>query len=111
MTVKNMIVFVATMFTLTGIWKFIWIFIHQRGYKMFAQEGESFFDFLCRYYADEPFNRFKKGSKLRIVYNSKMYKIIMSLQGIILLLLGIGMFIFVFAAKSSEYGVWLNIKF
>lgn len=109
MTFKNICLFVATLLTLSGIWKFIWIRIHIKGYKQQGLEGESFYDFLCRYYADQPFNRFKKDSKLRIIFNSKIYKFSLRLQGLFLVLLGIIIFGAVFYASQTEYGAWLNI--
>lgn len=109
MTFKNICLFVATLLTLTGIWKFIWIRVHIKGYKQQGLEGESFYDFLCRYYADQPFTRFKKDSKLRIVFNSKIYKISLRLQGLFLVLLGVLIFGIVFYVSQTEYGVWLNI--
>lgn len=109
MTFKNICLFVATLLTLSGIWKFIWIRVHIKGYKQQGLEGESFYDFLCRYYADQPFTRFKKDSKLRIVFNSKIYKISLRLQGLFLVLLGILIFGIVFYVSQTEYGVWLNI--
>lgn len=109
MTFKNICLFVATLLTLSGIWKFIWIRVHIKGYKQQGLEGESFYDFLCRYYADQPFTRFKKDSKLRIVFNSKIYKISLRLQGLFLVLLGVLIFGIVFYVSKTEYGVWLNI--
>lgn len=109
MTFKNICLFVATLLTLSGIWKFIWIRVHIKGYKQQGLEGESFYDFLCRYYADQPFTRFKKNSKLKIVFNSKIYKISLRLQGLFLVLLGVLIFGIVFYVSQTEYGVWLNI--
>lgn len=109
MTFKNICLFVATLLTLSGIWKFIWIRVHIKGYKQQGLEGESFYDFLCRYYTDQPFTRFKKDSKLRIVFNSKIYKISLRLQGLFLVLLGVLIFGIVFYVSQTEYGVWLNI--
>lgn len=109
MTFKNICLFVATLLTLSGIWKFIWIRVHIKGYKQQGLEGESFYDFLCRYYADQPFTRFKKDSKLRIVFNSKIYKISLRLQGLFLVLLGVLIFGIVFYVSQTEYGVWINI--
>ena len=109
MTFKNICLFVATLLTLSGIWKFIWVRVHIKGYKQQGLEGESFYDFLCRYYADQPFTRFKKDSKLRIVFNSKIYKISLRLQGLFLVLLGVLIFGIVFYVSQTEYGVWLNI--
>ena len=109
MTFKNICLFVATLLTLSGIWKFIWIRVHIKGYKQQGLEGESFYDFLCRYYADQPFTRFKKDSKLRIVFNSKIYKISLRLQGLFLVLLGVLIFGIIFYVSQTEYGVWLNI--
>lgn len=109
MTFKNICLFVATLLTLSGIWKFIWIRVHIKGYKQQGLEGESFYDFLCRYYADQPFTRFKKDSKLRIIFNSKIYKISLRLQGLFLVLLGVLIFGIVFYVSQTEYGVWLNI--
>ena len=109
MTFKNICLFVATLLTLSGIWKFIWIRVHIKGYKQQGLEGESFYDFLCRYYADQPFTRFKKDSKLRIIFNSKIYKISLRLQGLFLVLLGVLIFGIIFYVSQTEYGVWLNI--
>ena len=109
MTFKNICLFVATLLTLSGIWKFIWIRVHIKGYKQQGLEGESFYDFLCRYYADQPFTRFKKDSKLRIVFYSKIYKISLRLQGLFLVLLGVLIFGIIFYVSQTEYGVWLNI--
>lgn len=110
MTFKNVCLFVATLLTLSGIWKFVWVRIHIKGYKQQGLEGESFYDFLCRYYADEPFTRFKKDSKLRLVFNSKVYKISLRLQGLFLVLLGVALFVLVFHISHTEYGSWLDIN-
>lgn len=110
MTFKDICLFVATLLTLSGVWKFVWIQVHIKGYKEQGLEGETFFDFLCRYYADQPFTRFKKGSKLRFVFNTKVYKFSMRLQGSILVLLGVLLFGLVFYISQTEYGAWLNIK-
>lgn len=110
MTFKNICLFFATLLTLSGIWKFIWIRIHIKGFKQQGLEGESFYDFLCRYYADQPFTRFKKNSKLRIIFNSKIYKFSLRLQGLLLVLLGFIIFGAIFYVSQTEYGVWLNIN-
>lgn len=110
MTFKDICLFVATLLTLSGIWKFVWIRIHIKGYKQQGLEGETFYDFLCRYYADQPFTRFKKDSKLRLIFNSKVYKISLRLQGLFLVLLGVAIFGIIFYTIQTEYGAWLDIK-
>lgn len=104
-----LVFFIAYMFIL-GVWQFISLAVHKKGYELEKQGGETFFDFMCRYYSDDFFWKLRKRYGVKWVYNSKVYSKFVILKGVVLILLAISLVIAILWLKTTEYYVWLSIE-
>lgn len=111
MKLGGLLVLVATFLIFEGIWQFVWIDIHRKGYLREKEEGETFYDWLNRYYKGELFWEMQNTFSLRWYYNSNIYKIFKRTVGLISLLLGIAIFVGIYFLSKTQYIVWLNIEF
>lgn len=79
-------------------------------YNKYKEDGESMFEFLCRVKGGF-FWELRKKMGLSWYYNSKTFNIFSISLGILLIVLGVALFIFLFwFQNSSEYSVFLDIK-
>ena len=109
MSIRTVSSFIAALMVLEGIYKCFWYRIMFSAYKKLKNDDESFFDFLCRIKSGFLW-KLRKRFGLRWYYNSRLYKIITILLGIVLVLCGISIFIFIFwFSKNSEYAVYMDI--
>lgn len=78
---------------------------------MEKQEGESFPDFLFRYYEDDVFWKFRRRFMPKWFYYSRMFLISMKIKGVLLIGAGIAIAVGIFFLQKSEYAAWLQIQF
>ena len=110
-TVLQILTFLSTLCVVFGVWQFLWIVIHKRGYEMEKLEDESFPDFLFRYYAEDFFWKLRKRFVPKWFYYSKMFLIFMKVKGVILILAGLVLALCLVYLSKSEYAAWLQIEF
>lgn len=110
LTLGGLLRFFVGWFFWWGLWQFIWIEITNRGYQCKKEEGESLFDFCCRYYGGVGWD-FRRKLGIKWFYNSKAFKNFVRLKGVVLFLLSAGLVFLYFWLTKSEYAVYLNIRF
>lgn len=109
-TVFQILLFLCSLCLVFGVWQFLWIVIHKKGYEMEKLKGESFPDFLFRYYAEDVMWKLRKRFVPKWFYYSKMFLIFTKVKGVILILAGLGIAVGLFLLSKSEYVVWLQIE-
>lgn len=103
MIVDDLIVFIASLSILFGIWQFIWIEVNTRGYLIKKLDNESFADFLFRYYKDDVVWRIRKKLRVKWFYNSKGFLKFLRLKGIILVLIGFTLLVLRLYLSFTDY--------
>lgn len=106
----DLLVFFIAYMIILGVWQFISLAIHKKGYELEKLEDESFFDFMCRYYSDDFFWKLRRKYGIKWVYNSKVYSKFIMLKGFILIVLAILLVLAILWLKSTEYYIWLSIE-
>lgn len=110
-TVLHILTFFSSICLVFGVWQFLWIIIHKKGYEMEKQDDESFPDFLFRYYADELPWKLRKRFMPKWFYYSKIFLISVKIKGVVLIVCGVLIAIAIFWVSKSEYAPWLHIEF
>jgi hypothetical protein len=110
-TIYQIYVFVITYLYAFGLWQFISLRINKKGYKIEKQDGETFFDFMCRYYADNWIWKIRKKLNHRWIYNSKIYGFLVILKGVFSIIFATALLSALIYMRNTDYGVWLNIEF
>jgi hypothetical protein len=111
LTINDVLLLLATLSILNGIYKFVWIVWIHRAYNEQKKDKESFFDFCCEFYKDNFDWKLRKRLNFRWYYNSKLHKIFTRFFGFLQVLIGIAIIVAIFFIKRSAYGAWLNILF
>lgn len=111
MTIRltNVFLFLIFYFLLFGIWQFIWLWLHSKGYEINKENNESFYDFMCRYYKDSVIWKIRKKLNIRWFYNSRAFKNFIRLKGIVFIIFSLAIFILFLYLKSTDYGFLLEI--
>lgn len=110
-TVIGFLTFLSSLCFVFGFWQFLWVIIHRKGFEMDGQEGESFPDFLFRYYEDDVFWKLRKRFMPKWFYYSKMFLFFVKLKGVMLITSGTLIAVGIFLLSKSEYAQWLQIQF
>lgn len=109
-TIGHIFVFLSSFCIVMGIWQFLWIKIHRKGYEMEKLEDESFTDFLFRYYEDELLWKLRKRFGPKWFYYGKSFIRFTKIKGVILIVVGIAIGVAVFLVSKTEYGIFLDIE-
>lgn len=108
-TVLHILFLLASLFLIAGIWQFLWIVIHKKGYEMNKLDGEKFMDWCFRYYEGEFVWKLRKKFGPKWFYYSKMFFIFMKIKGVLLILAGAGILVGVFLISRTDYAGYLHI--
>ena len=108
-SIKGFLIFVAVYLILHGIWRVYFIRMSHKAYSIFKEGNETYFDYCCREINTWQY-RFIKFCKLGWVCNTKLYSIFSILLGIINVLIGIAIIIFIIFIKDTEFGLYLDLE-
>lgn len=109
-TIMDIFVFFSAYMLILGVWQFLYIKIHKKGYELEKKENETFFEFMCRYYEDDFFWKLRKKYGIKWLYNSKIFEKYIKLKGIILILFGLIVVFGLLLLRQTDYYVWLSIE-
>ena len=109
MKIGNILLFFVTVCTLWGIYYLIDINIKLKAYNAFKETNESFLDYCCREYNDWAW-KIRKKLNWKLFYNTRLFIIFRRLQGILLVLIGLGLLVLYFCLFFTEYRVFLYEK-
>lgn len=109
-TVYSFLVFLASLLILSGVWQFLWIVIHKKGYELEKLDGESFSDFLFRYYEDDWRWRLRRRLLPKWYVRSKLLLLFIKVKGVIFILGGLSIVYVLYFLSKSEYAPWLYIE-
>lgn len=110
MRIIDIIIFVITYIFIYGVWQFLFLVIHKKGYELEKLENETFFDFMCRYYSDDIFWKIRKKLGYSWIYNSKIYESWIKFKGIIFIVIAIVGVVGLWLFSKSDYFIWLSIE-
>lgn len=110
-TILGILIFLSSLCFVFGVWQFLWIVIHKKGYELEKLENETFYDFLFRYYEDDFFWKLRKRYGARWFYRSKAFLLFMKIKGVLLILSSVLIALGTFLLSESEYAVFLQITF
>lgn len=105
-TVLDLVIFCIAYSLLKGVWQFFYLRINKRGYEVNKLEGESYYDFMCRYYSWG----IRKKLHLGRFYNSKFYVKFTIFKGVFLILFALVLLLLVFLISRSEFALWLKLE-
>ena len=106
----DIIVFFIAYMIISGIWQFIMLKVNKKGYELYKEGDETFFDFMCRYYSNDFIWKLRKRFGHSWIYNSKIYEKFVILKGISLIVFAIIIIILLLLFSKSEYFIWLSIE-
>ena len=108
-TIGGLLRFSASWFFLCGIWQFLYLRISLKGYEKKKQDGETFFDFCCRYYGGVDW-KIRQKLGIKWFYNSRAYKLCWKLKGVGFLLVSVAFLSLHIWINHTDYAVWLDIR-
>lgn len=107
--IRDLYIFASTFILCCGFWKIIFIKVFTKAYKLFAKPNETYFTYLCRE-LDSPIWKLKKRLKLSWLYDTPFGRNLQRLLGIVLVLIGCALFIVYFLIRSTQFGIYFDIK-
>lgn len=109
MYVKSLFLFLIIACMLSGIHELFWLHFAIKGYKFFAEEGETFFQYCCRE-LDSLTWRIRKKLHIDWYYNSKGFKVLTRLKGILLIVCAFALTFFMVLLRFTEFSAYLDMK-
>ena len=108
MRILDILLFLGFINLFFGSYQFYFLYVTKKTFDIKVKEGYdgTWFRFCCETF-DTWIWRFRFKSKFRWFYESKLFKNLFRLKGIILCLIGIAIFLILFWLKQTEY--WNSI--
>ena len=108
-TLRYVLIFFIIAFIYYGVWQFIWLKSTRKYYTKLKTEGESYFDFLCRF-CTSPVWAIKKKLGFGKLYRLKTFGFFVCLKGIIFITLGIIVLVALLYVQNKGYAVYLDMQ-
>lgn len=108
-TLRYVLIFFIVAFIYYGVWQFIWLKSTRKYYTKLKTEGESYFDFLCRF-CTSPVWAIKKKLGFGKLYRLKTFGFFVRLKGIIFIALGIIVLVSLLYVQNKGYAVYLDMQ-
>lgn len=109
MTLRHTLIFFIVAFLYYGVWQFIWLRSTRKYYTQLKKEGESYFDFLCRF-CTSPVWGIKRRLGYAKLYRLKTFGFFVKLKGIIFIVLGLAILIAMLLLQRTGYRVYLDMQ-
>ena len=110
MKIGDYIAALGVFLILRGIWVFVELRINIKGYILYKDQYNSFYEFCCDYYSNRISWKLRRILGLKRFYNSKIFIVLRSLVGLLFIALGFTAVVGVGLLKSSDYGNLLEIE-
>ncbi len=108
LSLRYIIIFFIVVSIYYGVWQFIWLKLTRKYYGMLKQDKESYFDFLCRWSPSLIWG-IKRRLGFSKIYGWKVFDRLVHIKGILYILVGIALLVFLIVSSRTKYGVLLDI--
>jgi len=108
-SLRHILIFFIVISIYYGVWQFVWLKLTRKYYGILKQDGESYFDFLCRW-STSPVWAIKRRLGFARFYRWKIFNTAVRIKGIFFILLGILIWVVMLLLLRTDYGFWLDLR-
>ncbi len=109
-TLRYILIFFIVISIYYGLWQFVWLRLTRKYYNILKQDGESYFDFLCRW-STSPVWKLKKRLGFARFYRWRVFGTLVKIKGVLYILFGLFLWLVMVLYSRTDNGVWLDIVF